>query len=286
MMMRVIDLIHERAYYLDMEHKRKLREEFGIEPWSFRQKLGDAVFIPAGCPYQVRNLKSCTKVEVNFVSPESVNECIRLQHELRMFPDNHRAKQDKLNIGKMMISALDQAVADASSGFGDSNDDHQFGKEPKMLNGDDATHTNGDTETDHSCQHTNIDRLKLIREEMQIEVISVSTCSSQSIPSSSSSSDGSQPLQSDHTTVKPPATCEDSAVGLWRENDVGLAAKELLQVVEQCYPDTFQGVQIRSKPMSQSILKELHLLIKGFLETSMHELTEDQITKISMNLKI
>lgn len=29
----------------------------GIEPWTFVQKLGDAVFIPAGCPCQVRNLK-------------------------------------------------------------------------------------------------------------------------------------------------------------------------------------------------------------------------------------
>lgn len=29
----------------------------GIEPWTFVQKLGDAVFIPAGCPHQVRNLK-------------------------------------------------------------------------------------------------------------------------------------------------------------------------------------------------------------------------------------
>lgn len=29
----------------------------GIEPWTFVQKLGDAVLIPAGCPHQVRNLK-------------------------------------------------------------------------------------------------------------------------------------------------------------------------------------------------------------------------------------
>ncbi|PWA82973.1 jmjC domain-containing protein [Artemisia annua] len=153
----------------------------GIKTWTFRQKLGDAVFVPAGCPNQVRNLKSCTKVEVNFVSPESVSECIRLQHELRMFPDNHRAKEDMLNIGKMMINALDQAVVDVSSG---------------------------------------------------------------------------------------------------RENDGGLAKKELLQVVEQCYPDTIQRVQIRSKPMWQLILKELHLLIKCFVETSMDELTKYQLTKL------
>jgi hypothetical protein len=29
----------------------------GVEPWTFEQNQGDAVLIPAGCPYQVRNLK-------------------------------------------------------------------------------------------------------------------------------------------------------------------------------------------------------------------------------------
>ena len=29
----------------------------GIEPWTFEQAYGEAVFIPAGCPHQVRNLK-------------------------------------------------------------------------------------------------------------------------------------------------------------------------------------------------------------------------------------
>ena len=28
-----------------------------------------AVFIPAGCPHQVRNLQACLKVAVDFVSP-------------------------------------------------------------------------------------------------------------------------------------------------------------------------------------------------------------------------
>jgi len=28
-----------------------------VEPWTFVQHLGEAVFIPAGCPHQVRNRK-------------------------------------------------------------------------------------------------------------------------------------------------------------------------------------------------------------------------------------
>jgi hypothetical protein len=33
----------------------------GIEAWTFEQNEGEAVLIPAGCPYQVRNLKVCLK---------------------------------------------------------------------------------------------------------------------------------------------------------------------------------------------------------------------------------
>ncbi|KAK9156920.1 hypothetical protein Scep_003494 [Stephania cephalantha] len=32
-------------------------ERGGIEPWTFVQQLGEAVFILLGCPHQVRNLK-------------------------------------------------------------------------------------------------------------------------------------------------------------------------------------------------------------------------------------
>jgi prepilin signal peptidase PulO-like enzyme (type II secretory pathway) len=46
----------------------------GIEPWTFVQKLGDAVFIPAGCPHQVRNLKVKINIQgVNFIFNEGVN---------------------------------------------------------------------------------------------------------------------------------------------------------------------------------------------------------------------
>lgn len=72
--------------YINEHHKRQLKDEFGrknknsvpcsissrllngnlrddscyclgVEPWTFEQHRGEAIFIPAGCPFQVRNLQ-------------------------------------------------------------------------------------------------------------------------------------------------------------------------------------------------------------------------------------
>ncbi|GAA0165438.1 histone modifying enzyme [Lithospermum erythrorhizon] len=109
---QVFDPIHDQTFYLTMEHKRRLKDEYGIEPWTFTQKLGDAVVIPAGCPYQIRNLESCVNVALGFVSPENASESLRLTDELRSLPDNHIAKEDRMEVNKMILHSISTAIED------------------------------------------------------------------------------------------------------------------------------------------------------------------------------
>ncbi|XP_047342138.1 lysine-specific demethylase JMJ25-like isoform X2 [Impatiens glandulifera] len=114
---QVFHPIHDQCFYLTFEHKKQLQEEFGIEPWTFVQQLGEAVFIPAGCPHQVRNLKSCIKVALDFVSPENVDECVRLTEEFRLLPQDHKAQEDKLEVKKMAVHAMINAVTELDPSF-------------------------------------------------------------------------------------------------------------------------------------------------------------------------
>ncbi|KAL1532037.1 hypothetical protein AAHA92_32100 [Salvia divinorum] len=111
----VVHPIHDQIFYLDEKHKRQLKEEFNIEPWTFEQHLGEAVFIPAGCPHQVRNRQSCTKLALDFVSPENVHECVRLTQEFRLLPQRHKYKQDILEAKKLAVYAANAAIDDATN---------------------------------------------------------------------------------------------------------------------------------------------------------------------------
>uniref|UniRef100_A0A2P2ILW7 Lysine-specific demethylase JMJ25 n=1 Tax=Rhizophora mucronata TaxID=61149 RepID=A0A2P2ILW7_RHIMU len=102
--------ILDQKFFLDTNHKMRLKEEFKIEPWTFEQHVGEAVVIPAGCPYQIRNLKSCVNVVLDFVSPENVTECVNLIDELRLLPENHLAKLDNLEVKKMALHGISRAI--------------------------------------------------------------------------------------------------------------------------------------------------------------------------------
>ncbi|KAG5381435.1 hypothetical protein IGI04_032905 [Brassica rapa subsp. trilocularis] len=105
--------IHDQSMFLNERQKKQLKEEFDIEPWTFVQHLGEAVFIPAGCPHQVRNIQSCIKVALDFVAPESVEECLRLTEEFRRLPKDHKSNEDKLELKKIVLHAARSAIREA-----------------------------------------------------------------------------------------------------------------------------------------------------------------------------
>ncbi|KAL0746214.1 hypothetical protein Bca101_028216 [Brassica carinata] len=107
--------IIDQTKFLSESQKKQLKKDYDIEPWTFEQHLGEAVFIPACCPHQVRNRQSCIKVALGFISPESVEECIRLTQECKRLPKDHKFSKDKLEIQKIVLHAASSAIKEAQS---------------------------------------------------------------------------------------------------------------------------------------------------------------------------
>ncbi|XP_027330361.1 lysine-specific demethylase JMJ25-like isoform X2 [Abrus precatorius] len=107
---KIVHPILDQSFFLDNAHKMRLKEEFKIEPWTFEQRVGEAVIIPAGCPYQIRNPKCCVHVEMEFVSPENVTECIQLIDQVQLLPKDHKAKVEKLEVKKMALHRMSAAI--------------------------------------------------------------------------------------------------------------------------------------------------------------------------------
>ncbi|CAL0300096.1 unnamed protein product [Lupinus luteus] len=124
--------LYDGAVFLDRHHKSKLKEEFGVEPWSFEQNIGEAIFVPAGCPFQARNVHSTVQLGLDFLSPESLGEAVRLAEEVRCLPNEHEAKLQVLEVGKISLYAASSAIKEVQKlvldpklgseiGYGDPN---------------------------------------------------------------------------------------------------------------------------------------------------------------------
>ncbi|KAI3718807.1 hypothetical protein L6452_19691 [Arctium lappa] len=107
---KVVHPLFDEVYYLDDLHKTRLKEEFEVEPWSFTQHSGEAVIIPAGCPYQMKKIKSCVHVVLEFISPESVSESIKVGDEVRQLPVKHKAKGKRIEVKKMVMNGMHAAI--------------------------------------------------------------------------------------------------------------------------------------------------------------------------------
>ncbi|XP_043720519.1 lysine-specific demethylase JMJ25-like isoform X1 [Telopea speciosissima] len=125
--------LYDEAVFLNKEHKIKLKEEFRIEPWTFKQNVGEAIFIPAGCPFQVRNLKSSVQLGLDFLSPESLGESVRLAEEIRCLPNDHEVKLHMLEVEKMSLYAASSAIREVQKLVLDPNVGSELGFEDPNL---------------------------------------------------------------------------------------------------------------------------------------------------------
>ncbi|BET01767.1 JmjC domain, hydroxylase [Nesidiocoris tenuis] len=136
------DPIHDQSWYLDLALRQRLSSEYGVEGYSIVQCLGDAVFIPAGAPHQVRNLHNCIKVAEDFVSPENVSHCFHLTQEFRELSDTHTNHEDKLQIKNIMYHAVKDSLAVLANSdpalYRSKSDEKAAESGDDAKNGDDA----------------------------------------------------------------------------------------------------------------------------------------------------
>ncbi|XP_035773238.1 uncharacterized protein LOC118456510 isoform X2 [Anopheles albimanus] len=105
------DPIHDQKWYLDQNMRRRLLKEYNVEGYSIVQCAGDAIFIPAGAPHQVRNLHNCIKVAEDFVSPENIAYCVKLTNEFRHLSKTHSNHEDKLQIKNIIYHTVKDAIS-------------------------------------------------------------------------------------------------------------------------------------------------------------------------------
>ncbi|VVC92006.1 unnamed protein product [Leptidea sinapis] len=104
------DPVHDQTWYLDAALRQRLYREYGVEGYAVLQCAGDAVFVPAGAPHQVRNLLDCIKVAEDFVSPENVSRCFELAQQFRRLSRQHANKEDKLQIKNIVYHAVKDSM--------------------------------------------------------------------------------------------------------------------------------------------------------------------------------
>lgn len=104
------DPIHDQLIYMDSVLRERLWEEEGVRGWAIAQCIGDSIFIPAGAPHQVQNYCSCIKVAEDFVSPEHIDECLKLTEEFRQLSDRHANHEDKLQIKNILYHSVKDIV--------------------------------------------------------------------------------------------------------------------------------------------------------------------------------
>ena len=105
------DIIHAQELFVNEAILDELWSDYGVKPYSFVQKQGQAVFVPAGCAHQVgacthavipsncliiaqvSNRSACIKIAMDFMDVSSIEACWKITEEFHA-----QKRQDTLQI--------------------------------------------------------------------------------------------------------------------------------------------------------------------------------------------
>ena len=121
------DPVHDQAIMLTTSHRAAAAlPPYNLHSWMIEQYEYEGVVIPAACAHQVRNLRSCIKIALDFVSPESVPHCLAQREERRVLAMEEvkergghlvadeeieqRHFHDKLQVVNMVVHGLSDAL--------------------------------------------------------------------------------------------------------------------------------------------------------------------------------
>jgi hypothetical protein len=112
------DPIHSQQHFLTEKDMLNLKQR-GIAPVVIRQRVGDAIFIPARCPHQVKTLlrcwdhipiilhqvankANCIKIAMDFVCEVEIARCIDVTTERSLLEASRHVKTDVLQVKDML----------------------------------------------------------------------------------------------------------------------------------------------------------------------------------------
>ncbi|KAI0702164.1 hypothetical protein C8Q76DRAFT_577147, partial [Earliella scabrosa] len=99
---RKLDPIFSQTVYLGTQDLKVLLAEYNIRPWVLIQRVGDLIFIPAGCAHQVRNMQGAIKVASDFVALVNISWTRRMLSEWRA----HRIRSRKPDVLQLRHTLL------------------------------------------------------------------------------------------------------------------------------------------------------------------------------------
>ncbi|KAI9355856.1 hypothetical protein BD770DRAFT_390889 [Pilaira anomala] len=92
--------ILDHGFYLDDEDLKKLKNDYGVTPFTVHQNPGDTVYIPAGCAHQVATFSNSIKCAFDFFSPENIDRSVFISDCFRSLK-----RIDKLQVANTLTYA-------------------------------------------------------------------------------------------------------------------------------------------------------------------------------------